>query len=264
MTTLGIDLLREVSEAGGTVRLEGDLLRLSAPEPLPDDLLARVRQHKAEIVALLAAAELADVDAPAPVANYQDLPAEMLDGVRAILAAEGARGIPPNRWRQIQRDVGRLVEGGWTRRALDLGWTPADLFGCDQRAPWYRLDRSGLVLLLGGHEVVELTSGEAVLRARTGSVLRYRRRPPAEPPVALLWEVLTLEGASDGLAAGSSHRPTDPRSNDSSERRSGWRRRTWQDPAAILTTITLMRERSWLLRLCAPCAVRQALSRCRW
>ena len=190
MTAPTLDLLREVSKAGGTVRLEGDLLRLSAPEPLPDDLLARVRQHKAKIVALLAAAELADDDAPAVVANDQDLPAEMLDGVRAILAAEGARGIPPNRWRQIQHDVGRLVEGGWTRRALALGWTPADLFGCDQRAPWYRLDRSGLVLLLGGHEIVEFSSDMAALRSRTGSVLRYRRRPPAAPPVVFLWEIL--------------------------------------------------------------------------
>ena len=55
MTALAIDVLREVSEAGGTVRLEGDMLRLSAPEPLPDELRARLRQHKAEIVALLSA-----------------------------------------------------------------------------------------------------------------------------------------------------------------------------------------------------------------
>jgi hypothetical protein len=179
-----------VSEAGGTIRLEGDMLRLSAPQPLPDDLRARVRQHKAEIVALLAAAELAGDDAPAPVANDQGLPAEMLDGLRAILAAEGARGIPPSRWPQIQRDTRQLVEGGWTRRALALSWTAADLFGCDQWAPWYRLDRSGLVLSIGGHEIVELHSVVATLRARTGSVLRYRRRPPAKPPVVLLWQVL--------------------------------------------------------------------------
>jgi TubC N-terminal docking domain len=191
MTTLGIDLLREVSEAGGTVRLEGDLLRLSAPEPLPDDLLARVRQHKAEIVALLAAAS---DDAPAPVADDQvgqDLPADVADGVRAILEAEGARGIPPTRWPHIQRDTRHLVERRWLHRALDLGWSTADLFGCDQRAPWYRLDRSGLVLLLGGHEIIELTADMATLRTSSGSVLRYRRRPPAEPPLALLWEVLT-------------------------------------------------------------------------
>ena len=52
MTALAIDVLREVLEAGGAVRLEGDMLRVSAPEPLPDELRARLRQHKTEIVAL--------------------------------------------------------------------------------------------------------------------------------------------------------------------------------------------------------------------
>jgi hypothetical protein len=53
MTALASELLREVTETGGTVRLEGGALRLSAPEPLPNELRARLRQHKAEIVALL-------------------------------------------------------------------------------------------------------------------------------------------------------------------------------------------------------------------
>ena len=178
--------------------------------------------------------------APAPVADDQvgqDLPAEVADGVRAILAAEGAQGVPPNRWPQIQRDTRQLVERRWLHAALDLGWSTADLFGCDQRAPWHRLDRSGLVLLIGGHEIVELSSDVAALRTWTGSVLRYRRRPPAEPPVALLWEVLT---SRVHRRAGRRLRPPAHRSGSdgSSERRSGWRRRSWRDPAAILTTIT--------------------------
>jgi hypothetical protein len=192
MTALALDLLREVSEAGGTVRLEGAMLRLSASEPLRDDLRDRLRQHKAEIVALLAAAEPADDGASAAVVDDQvgpDLPTEVADGVRAILAAEGAQGVPPNRWPQIQRDTRQLVERRWLRQALDHGWSAADLFCCDQRAPWHRLDRSGLVLLLGGHEIVELSSDVATLRTRSGSVLRHRRRPPARPPVALLWEL---------------------------------------------------------------------------
>jgi hypothetical protein len=194
MSALAIDLLRQVSEAGGMVGLEGDMLRLSAPEPLPDDLLARLRQHKTEIVALLAAAEPAHDATEVSIADdqvCQDLPGEVADGVGAILAAEGAQGVPPNRWPQIQRDTRHLVERRWLHRALELGWSTADLFGCDQRAPWYRLDRSGLVLLLGGHEIIELTADMATLRTSSGSVLRYRRRPPAEPPLALLWEVLT-------------------------------------------------------------------------
>ena len=73
MTGVALDLLRQVTETGGTVRLEGDMLRLSAPEPLPDELRARLRQHKAEIVALLSAAEPAN-DA-APVAAERRRPA---------------------------------------------------------------------------------------------------------------------------------------------------------------------------------------------
>jgi hypothetical protein len=194
MTTLASDLLREVSEAGGRIRLEGDMLRLSAPEPLPDDLRARLRQHKAEIVALLSAAEPANNDASIPATDQQvdpDLPAEVAGGVRATLTADGARGVSPSRWPQIQRDTRRLVERRWLHDALRLGWTTADLFGCDQRAPWYRLDRSGLVLLLAGAEIVDLDPRTAVMRTPTGSAMRYRRRPPARPPVALLWEMLT-------------------------------------------------------------------------
>ena len=154
-------------------------------------------------MALLAAAEPVNDHAPAPVEDdqaRQDLPTEMADGVRAILTAEGARGVPPNRWLQVQRDMHQLVERGWLHTALDLGWTTADLFGCDQRAPWHRLDRSGLVLLMGGHEIIELSSDVATLRTRPGSVLRHRRRPPAKPPVALLWEVLTSRAHPTGSA----------------------------------------------------------------
>jgi TubC N-terminal docking domain len=151
MSAAAIDLLREVSDAGGTVRLEGDMLRLSAPEPLPDELRARLHQHKAEIVELLSAARPAN-DAASIVQSVGGLPREVADGVHAVLSADGAQGIPPHRWARVQRDFVRLLEGGWAQEALHFGWTAADLFGCDRRAPWHRLDRAGLLLLVGGHE----------------------------------------------------------------------------------------------------------------
>ena len=134
MTALAMNVLREVSDAGGTVRLEGDMLRLWAPEPLPDELRARLRQHKALIVALLSAAEPANDPAPETPASRSVAgpPREIANGVRAILTANGARGIPPQRWPRVQRDAARLVEGGWAQQALGFGWTPADLFGCDR------------------------------------------------------------------------------------------------------------------------------------
>jgi hypothetical protein len=170
MNAAARDLLQAISAVGGLIRLEGDTLQLAAPKPLPEELRARLRQHKAEIVALLSAAEPAN-DVVLEGQDVAGLPREIADGIRAILTADGAQRIPP-------------------QRALNFGWTAADLFGCDRRAPWHRLDRAGLVLLTGGHEIVELTEEVAALRTSTGSVLRFRRRPPARPPVALLWEFL--------------------------------------------------------------------------
>jgi hypothetical protein len=43
---------------------------------------------------------------------------------------------------------------------------------------------------MGGRGVVELTEDVAALKTSTGSLLRFRRRPSARPPVALLWEIL--------------------------------------------------------------------------
>jgi hypothetical protein len=208
MTGVALDLLREVSDAGGTVRLEGDMLRLSAPELLPEELRARLRQHKAEMVALLSAAEPTSTAARecTPLETITRLPQEIADGVRAIAAADRARGIPPQRWPQVQRDAARLVEGGWVQQALALGWSTADLFGCDQRAPWHRLDRCGLVLLIGGREVVELSADIAALRTSTGAALRFRRRAPARPPLALLWELLAPAQATGPPVGPSVHR----------------------------------------------------------
>ena len=104
------------------------MLRLSAPEPLPDELRARLRQHKAEIVALLSAAEPANDVAPEvrPCQSVAGLPREIADGVHAILSADGAQGIPPQRWPRVQRDAARLVEGGWlhSRRSRSAGPRP--------------------------------------------------------------------------------------------------------------------------------------------
>jgi hypothetical protein len=213
MTAAALDLLQAVSAAGGLIRLEGDTLQLAAPEPLPDELRAHLREHKAEVVALLSAAEPANEVVLQGESGHDlaGLPREIADGVHAILSADGARGIPPQRWPRVESDAARLVEGGWLERALALGWTAVDLFGCDRRAPWHRLDRAGFVLLIGGHEIVELTEDVAALRTSTGSVLRYRRRPPATPPVALLWELLISAQATGPPIRGPTRPPSEER-----------------------------------------------------
>jgi hypothetical protein len=116
MTAAVLDLLQAVSAAGGTVRLEGSTLQLAAPKPLPEELRARLRQHKAEIVALLSTAEPANPALPKTPdpESAADLPPEIVDGVRAILSADVAGG--------FRHGVGHgcnTMHRGWSRAA---GW----------------------------------------------------------------------------------------------------------------------------------------------
>jgi hypothetical protein len=46
-------LLAEVAEAGGRIELHGNRLRLAAPQPLPADLVARIRAAKPVLLAIL-------------------------------------------------------------------------------------------------------------------------------------------------------------------------------------------------------------------
>jgi hypothetical protein len=46
-------LLAEVAEAGGRIEVHGDRLRLTAPRPLPLDLVARIRDAKPALLAAL-------------------------------------------------------------------------------------------------------------------------------------------------------------------------------------------------------------------
>jgi hypothetical protein len=47
------DVLREVERRGGRLVPNGDRLRIIAPAPMPDEVMARVRQHKPELLRLL-------------------------------------------------------------------------------------------------------------------------------------------------------------------------------------------------------------------
>lgn len=91
-------------------------------------------------------------------------------------------GTPPSSvtdpdWRQLI-EAGRIfIANGWPVRAASLGWTARDLIGCDLRAPVARLDRAGLIWLLGdGHRVVAMTADHAVIASSSGQYLRFYRR----------------------------------------------------------------------------------------
>ena len=98
------------------------------------------------------------------------------------------RGVPRKRWRQLIEDCVRLRADGVFAKAIDLGWTAIDLFGCDNSKPFARIDELGLAWLVTGWRVVMIAADAAILEAPTGAKQTFRRRPGG-PGRVLPWDL---------------------------------------------------------------------------
>jgi TubC N-terminal docking domain len=192
-----LPLIEAVQRAGGAITLQGNRLRLSAPEPLPENLLQELRAHKAEVIAHLEHARQPRFGQPAAktLINRPSAPVEMVAdwvaGVTRLGPMAPPSTYPEHAWRQLIVDAERFLDS-WAAQAVVLGWPDWELFGCHRRAPWGRIQGMGLVLLLHGRELAALTATEAVIRTRTGARQTYHRRArdplhPAER--CLVWEL---------------------------------------------------------------------------
>ncbi|CAM5772085.1 hypothetical protein LMIY3S_03725 [Labrys miyagiensis] len=76
----------------------------------------------------------------------------------------------PTRWEQAKHDAARFVEK-WGDRAQEFGWPDAELFGIDPLAPFARYENMGLVWLLQGRGVDDLTEQFA----RIGRTRMFRK-----------------------------------------------------------------------------------------
>jgi hypothetical protein len=188
-------VIEAVRRAGGRILVRGAHLRLSAPEPLPDTLIAEVRQHKAEILDLLGTAAPALSERQRPSAS----PAQTVEtsverwrrGVERLCSMWPPQDYPEPAWTQLAADAERFLER-WGLPAARLGWPAWELFGCHHHAPFGRIEGMGLVLLLRGKELIALTDAEAVIRTATGAHQTYRRKPhdPLHPVErCLVWEL---------------------------------------------------------------------------
>jgi TubC N-terminal docking domain len=191
-----VPLIEAVRRAGGAIALQGERLRLSAAEPLPENLLQELRRHKAEVIDhLQRAREGVGEPAGESIEKGTAAPVKMIptwaEGVARLRAMALPRAYPAHAWQQLIVDAGRFLED-WAPQAAALGWPGWDLFGCHRRAPWGRIDGMGLVLLLHGDQLAALTASEAVIRRRSGAHQTWRRKP-ADPMLAaercLVWEL---------------------------------------------------------------------------
>jgi hypothetical protein len=96
--------------------------------------------------------------------------------------------VPVARWRAFIDDAARFIDGGWCARAVALGWTPLDLFGCDRHKPLARVDHASLVWLLNGRELSALSESVAIIGAANNRQ-SYRRRAITSGDICLAWEL---------------------------------------------------------------------------
>ena len=131
---------------------------------------------------------------PAKVANPDFVqprataPQSWIDGVAQLDAERVPGDVPPRRWRQFIYDAARFLDNGFAAQAAALDWDALDLFGCDGKRPYARIDSAGLIWLLNGDRLVALTELSARIETRSGATLTYYRRP-GESGRVLAWEV---------------------------------------------------------------------------
>jgi hypothetical protein len=115
-------------------------------------------------------------------------PQSWIDGVARLDAERVPGDVPPRRWRQFIYDAARFLDSGFAAQAAALNWDAVDLFGCDQKRPYARIDSAGLIWLLNGDRLVALTGLSARIETRSGATLTYYRKP-GELGRALAWEL---------------------------------------------------------------------------
>jgi hypothetical protein len=191
-----LPLIEAVQRAGGAITLRGDRLRLSAPAPLPENLLQELRAHKAEVIDHLQHARQPEFGKPgtdalthATISSVEV--ASWVTGVARLATMAPPRSYPAHAWRQLILDAERFLDD-WAQQAAGLGWPSWELFGCHRRSPWGRIDGMGLVLLLHGDQLAALTASEAVIRRASGAHQTWRRKaadPLPAPERCLVWEL---------------------------------------------------------------------------
>src|SRR3984885_12127067 len=163
--TLGIQSVRQgFGPGGGWAWVLPPPANAPASETKPKEPLIRAEPEREVIYgdgivgAAPRASVIDDVEMPPEFRDIVGVPSSWLKGVARLNDQHHPRDVPAHRWRQFVDDcyLFLLSAEGWARRAVDLGWDAASLFGCSRRNPLMHLDRAGLLWLVAGGGIIRL------------------------------------------------------------------------------------------------------------
>ena len=90
-------------------------------------------------------------------------------------------------WVGFLNHCGAFLDSAWVNRAIELGWTPLDLFGSHETKPYARLSHCGLLWFVKGRRILSMDANQAVIETDSGSLIY--RRVPTEPDQICVWEL---------------------------------------------------------------------------
>ena len=196
-------LLQHARDAGLRIGVAGTSLKISGPRKA-EPLVRLLAEHKPQVLeALRKVQEVQKVQGTGSRGTSTECDPATYASALPVLRAECPAYIDAADWQQAIEDGHRFVTQ-WGKQAEALGWVPAELFGLDtppkKPAPNYRrlsrYDQTGLIWLLRGRRVVELTKDKAVIETATGTVSYRRYNKPALGPLGA-----SLNDFAPGLAA---------------------------------------------------------------
>lgn len=152
------EILAVAKARGVAVLFSGaDLDIIADREPDPD-LLAALADAKPQIVAFL----------------HPDAVQRRLDAEADVLRAPCPTDIDDGRWGAALDGARAFIAAGHGDEALRLGWPRDELF----RVPelWSQIHLTGVALLVGDAEVVEVSSAEIRIKTSSGAIQAFYRR----------------------------------------------------------------------------------------
>lgn len=120
--------------------------------------------------------------------RLRGVPRAWAEGFAHLDPCQPPGDVPTNRWQRFIDDAGLFLDSGFCAVAVSFGWEPLDLFGCNRKLPFARIDEAGLLWLLNGGKLVALSEDAAAIETSAGARLTYRRTPSG-PSRVLAWEL---------------------------------------------------------------------------
>jgi hypothetical protein len=203
-----VQAIKVARAAGIEFSVDGNRLLIDAASEPPVSVIEELRQHKLEIVKLLRSEgrlpEIPEIPGSLegddrredgvcdlPQQTSGDHSADSFASALAILRRYRPAYVLEADWQQMIDDAEVFV-ATWGHKAETLDWSVDDLFGLHEPParphPSYRrlsrYDCAGLIWLLQGRPVIAVTDKEALILARSGATVTYRKHnKPAFGPL---------------------------------------------------------------------------------